>query len=73
MRKWLMPNSLSIEECRKLLGSAAENMTDAQIESERDQMVALAHIVFDQFTEEMKRDPERMRWMVHAHETGEIE
>lgn len=69
-----MPNDkVSIEECRKLLGSAAESMTDAQVESERDQMVALAHIVFDQFTEEGKRDPERMRWLLHAHETGEIE
>jgi hypothetical protein len=69
-----MPTSkVSIEECRKLLGSAAESMTDTQVEAERDQMVALAHILFDQFTEEMKRDPERMRWLMHAHETGEIE
>jgi hypothetical protein len=36
-------------------------------------MEVLAHALFDQFTEERKRDPERMNWLLHTHETGEIE
>lgn len=64
---------LTLERCRELLGSAAANMTDAEVEAERDHMEALANTLFDQFTAEMKRDPEGMNWLLHAHETGEVE
>jgi hypothetical protein len=48
-------------------------MTDSQVEAERDHMETLAHAIFDQFTSEMKRDPESMRRLLYTHETGEIE
>jgi hypothetical protein len=63
---------LTVDEYKKLLGPTAERMTDSQVESERDQMEALAHLIYDLFTEEMKRDPERVRRLIHAHKTGEV-
>lgn len=68
-----MSDKLTVERCRELLGSVGEGMTDSQVEAERDHMETLAHALFDQFTAEMKRDPERMKWLLHAHETGEVE
>ena len=73
MRKLVMAESRSIEECRRILGTLAEGMTDAEVAAERDHTELLAHAIFDQFAEERKRDPERMRWLLHAHNTGEAE
>jgi hypothetical protein len=64
---------MNVEECRRILGASAEGKTDAEIISDRDQMEFLARAVFDQFTDEMKRDPESMRWALYARETGETE
>jgi hypothetical protein len=61
---------MTVNECRKILGKLADEMTDAEIEAERDHMEALANVIFDQFTAEMKRDPERMKWLLYAHENG---
>ena len=68
-----MADRMSTDRCREILGTVAANMTDAEVEAERDNMEAIANAVFDQFTAEMKRDPERMKWLMHAHVTGEIE
>ncbi len=68
-----MTDKLTVSQCRELLGKVGEDMTDAQIEAERDHMEQLANVVYDQFKAEMKRNPERMRWLLHAHETGEAE
>lgn len=38
---------VSIDRCRKLLGKAAENLTDAQIERIRHEMYRLASVLFD--------------------------
>jgi hypothetical protein len=67
-----MPPKMTVEQCREILGDTAARLTDAEVEAERDHTEALAHAVFDQFTAEMKRDPEGMRWLLHAHETGEV-
>ncbi|HMH13272.1 MAG TPA: hypothetical protein VK578_09205 [Edaphobacter sp.] len=66
-----MPSKMTVEQCREILGIAAAHMTDAEVEAEREHTEALAHAIFDQFTAKMKRDPEGMRWLLHAHETGE--
>lgn len=66
-------SQLSVEECRRILGASAENKTDAQIASDRDHMESLAHVMFDVFTSEMKRDPDAMRWLLYADETGGTE
>ena len=65
-----MSEKLTVARCREILGHVADDMTDAQVEAERDHMEALANVLFDQFTTELKRDPERMRWLIHTHEEG---
>jgi hypothetical protein len=68
-----MREKMTVKRCREILGVVAEPMSDAEVEAERDHMELLAHAIFDQFAAERKRDPERMRWLLHAHETGEAE
>lgn len=66
-------SKLTVARCREILGHVADSMTDAEIEAERDDLADLANILIDQFTEEMKRNPEKMKWLLHAHATGETE
>lgn len=64
---------VSIDECRRILGSSADGMTDADIEAMRDNLDRVAKELFTQFTEAANTDAEGLRWMIHAHETGEYE
>jgi len=65
--------TLSIERCRELLGPEAEGKTDEQLEALRDRLEDAAGRYYDAIQEAWKRDPESVRWAVHAHETGEVE
>ncbi len=45
---------LCIEECRKILGGAAEKMTDPEIESLRDTFIVLSDLAIDSYLEKRK-------------------
>jgi hypothetical protein len=66
-------SQISVKECRRLLGASAAGKTDAQVTSDREQMESLAHAMFEVFTSEMKRDPDALRWLLYADETGGTE
>jgi hypothetical protein len=57
---------LSIETCRKLLGSSGATMTDDQIEHLRDQIYVLANSFFDDIAERDKAEVRWHSWMLKA-------
>ena len=40
---------ISVDACRKLLGKMAENMSDSEIETLREQLYAMANVVIDAY------------------------
>lgn len=65
--------TLSVSQCRELLGAEATGKSDAQIESMRDSLAFLANGLYDQLQADWKANPESVRWLAHAHDTGETE
>lgn len=43
---------ISVNECRKVLGHSANNLTDLEIESIRDGFYAQAYVIFDLWAKE---------------------
>ncbi len=48
---------LSIDRCRQILGPAARNLSDAQVEQLRDQLYGFADIVVAVFLERRQEQP----------------
>lgn len=66
-------NRVGIEECRKILGSTAETMTDAEIEALRDDLERTAEMLFDEMAEQGQDGLSAARWDTHFRLTGEAE
>jgi hypothetical protein len=66
-------DKVSIEECRRILGSSAENMTDAEVEKMRDGLEQTADVLYRQMVEAGRNGLEMQRWLSHFRETGEGE
>ena len=49
-----MSEHVSIEECRRILGASAETMTDAQIESLRDDLERVAGLLHEEMTQVLR-------------------
>jgi hypothetical protein len=65
--------TVSIERIRELLGQDANGATDEQIAQLRDSLTAAAGQFFDDVQTDWRRDPESVRWFIHAAETRESE
>jgi hypothetical protein len=65
--------ALSIERVANLLGPDADGKTPEQLEQLRDELEAAAGAFYDEIEAAWKRDPEFVRWIVYAHQTGESE
>jgi hypothetical protein len=63
--------TLPIERVREILGSQADGMTDEQIAALAENLDTAATRFFEDVQAAHKRDPESVRWAIHAHETGE--
>jgi hypothetical protein len=72
MSGWLM-TKVSIEECRAILGSSANRMTDAEIETMRDDLERTADVFFEQMVEGGREGLIAARWDSHIRRTGEGE
>jgi hypothetical protein len=46
-----MKKRVSVDECRAILGESADTMTDAEIETMRDELERTADVLFDQMVE----------------------
>jgi len=69
----IMKKRVSVDECRAILGASADTMTDAEIESMRDELERTADVLFDQIVEGGRDGLEAARWDSHFRETGEGE
>jgi hypothetical protein len=65
--------TLAIERVREILGSQADGKTDEQIAALAANLDTAATRFFEDVQEAYKRNPESVRWAIHAHETGESE
>lgn len=65
--------ALPIERIRELLGPEGDGKTDAQLLLLGVELEAAAGGFYDEIQAAWKRDPESVRWLVHAQQTGEIE
>jgi hypothetical protein len=65
--------TIPIERVRALLGPEAEGKSDEQLQTLAEGLEAVASRFFDKVLEAWRRDPESVRWLVHAQQTGEIE
>jgi hypothetical protein len=65
--------AIPIERIRTLLGLDAEGKTDEQLQGLAEELGNAASTFYDEVQAAWKRDPESVRWMVHASHTGEIE
>jgi hypothetical protein len=57
-------DKVSIEECRRILGSSAESLTDAEVETMRDDLERTADVLYMQMTEAGRAGLEAQRWQV---------
>jgi hypothetical protein len=63
--------TLSVTQCREILGAEADGKSDEQIEKLHDSIAALANSLYDQVQAEWKANPESVRWAAYSHENGE--
>ena len=68
-----MKKRVSVDECRAILGASADTMTDAEIETMRDDLEHTADVLFDQMVEGGREGLEAARWDSHFRQTGEGE
>ena len=68
-----MKNRVSVDECRAILGASADTMTDADIETMRDELERTADVLFDQIVEGGREGLYSARWDSHFRVTGEGE
>jgi hypothetical protein len=59
---------ISVEECRTVLGEAAADRSDEQIEHLRDSLEGLAFLMYDEIAQQAFMDPEGVRWDAYAFE-----
>lgn len=55
-----MRGSLSLEKCRGLLGTLANDKSDAQVESLRDELEVVANQMFDHMQSRLRIEPKRI-------------
>lgn len=65
--------ALPVERIRELLGPEAEGKTDEQLGRLGESLGNAASAFYDNVQEAWKRDPDSVRWLVHASHTGEFE
>ena len=65
--------AIPIERVRALLGREAEGKSDEELQRLAEALGNAASTFYDEVQSAWKRDPESVRWMVHASQTGEIE
>ena len=67
-----MPISkIPIDECRRILGSSADGMTDTEIEAMRDNLERTADVLYTQMVEAGRNGLDAQRWLSYLRETGE--
>ncbi len=59
---------ISVEECRTVLGEAAANRSDEQIEHLRDSLERLAFLMYDEIVQKAHIDAESVRWDAYGFE-----
>lgn len=62
---------ISVEECRRILGSEAEGYSDERIERLRDALEGVAEVMYDEIKRQAQSDPEAVRWASYAFENPE--
>ena len=65
--------TIPIQRVRALLGPEAEGKTDEQLHRLAESLSDAARSFYDEVQSAWKRDPESVRWFVHAQQSGEIE
>ena len=65
--------TIPIERIRALLGPEADGKTDEQLQHLAENLGNAASTFYDEVQSAWKRDPESVRWIIHAQQTGEIE
>ncbi len=65
--------TIPIDRIRTLLGPEANGKTDEQLQRLVEDLGNAASTFYDEVQAAWKRDPESVRWMVHASHTGEVE
>jgi hypothetical protein len=68
-----MTKQVSTEECRRILGVSANGMTDAEVETMRDELERTADMLFNQIAEGGREGLYEARRDSHFRETGEGE
>jgi hypothetical protein len=68
-----MTGKVDIEECRAILGESADGMTDAEVETMRDELERTADVLFDQMVAGGREGLYVARRDSHFRETGEGE
>jgi hypothetical protein len=68
-----LKNSVSVTECRAILGSEANGSTDEEIETIRDGLERTADVLFAQMVEEGRSGLDAARWDTHFRLTGKGE
>ena len=59
---------LTTHQCRRILGNAAKDMTDQEVEALRDMLYMIGYTDYRQFTEAKKKDENRSD--IHPCEHG---
>jgi hypothetical protein len=65
--------TMPIERVKSLLGPDAEGKTDEQLQRLAEDLGSAASAFYDEVQSAWKRDPDSVRWLVHASQTGESE
>ena len=73
MKSKITAHRLSVEECREILGQTEGAMTDAEIETLRNELERVAEVLLDEVTEKGREGLLPARWDTHFRLTGEAE
>jgi hypothetical protein len=63
--------SMTVDECRTVLGADAVGLSDDALERLRDAMEAAAVVMYDEIARKAQTDPEALRWLSYASESPE--
>jgi hypothetical protein len=63
-------DKVTLEECKRILGSDADGWADDKIERLRDRLEALAHELYGEIGQRAAKDLEGLRWAAYAHRHG---
>jgi len=57
-----MADKVSIAECRRILGNSTDTLTDAEVETMRDDLERTANVLFDQIKEAANANLGAVQW-----------